>query len=77
MFSKRMLDTVYWTTFTIFHSRWGQLLTAVITLGAVNQSFWSSPLVGLFPLLANATYSIGNDLRLQGQNDAIKTTSFL
>lgn len=50
-------------------------LTAVITLGAVNESFWSPPLVGLFTLLANATYSIGNDLRLQGQNNAINTTS--
>lgn len=48
-------------------------LTAVITLGAVNESLWFAFLVGLFTLLANATYSIGNDLRLQGQNKAIKT----
>lgn len=41
-------------------------LTAVITLGTVNESLWFSLLVGLFTLLANATYSIGNDLRLQG-----------
>lgn len=49
-------------------------LTTVITLGAVNESLWLAFLVGLFTLLANATYSIGNDLRLQGQNNAIKTT---
>lgn len=48
-------------------------LTTVITLGAVNESLWFAFPVGLFTLLANATYSIGNDLRLQGQNIAIKT----
>lgn len=50
--------------------RWFRL-TAVLALGAVDESLWFAFLVGLLTLLAYATYSIGNDLRLQGQSNAI------
>ena len=43
----------------------------------MNERLWLSFLVGLFTLLANATYSIGNDLRLQGQNNAIKPNEII
>lgn len=46
-------------------------LTAVLALGAVDKGFWFASLVGLLTLLTYATYSIGNDLRLQGQSNAI------
>lgn len=48
------------------------LLTAVLALRAVDECLWFALLVGLLTLLAYATYSIGNDLRLQGQSNAIK-----
>lgn len=47
-------------------------LTAVLALGAVDESLWFAFPVGLLTLLTYATYSIGNDLRLQGQSNAIK-----
>lgn len=48
------------------------LLTAVLALRAVDECLRFALLVGLLTLLAYATYSIGNDLRLQGQSNAIK-----
>lgn len=48
------------------------VLTAVLALRAVDECLRFALLVGLLTLLAYATYSIGNDLRLQGQSNAIK-----
>lgn len=56
----------------MFFSESACRLTTVLTLGAVNESLGLASPVGLFTLQANATYCIGNDLRLQGQNNAIK-----
>jgi len=43
-----------------------QILTTVVTLGAMNKSFSFSFLVGLLTLQTNPTYSIWNDLWLEG-----------